>query len=198
MQQLKKHQPSKNLLFVSKKIKKYLVMYQVEFITRILASKYKDCIDMGKVKYWNEVLLPVYVDESFDALSPNLVKALIASESSFIVTTDRKDVPGDPRGLTQITEQTRSILSNIHSPELHDYYTMLKADELFDASANICAGVRWLFHKRHLLFNKQKRHPITWDGAIANYKSAWREDIREQNNTNAMVRFHEKYDWLMS
>ena len=67
-------------------------------------SKYDDLI-AGWVQYWNELLKPDV------PLDPNLIKALIASESSF----DPKKL-ADPknsnsaRSLTQITNDTRKLL----------------------------------------------------------------------------------------
>jgi hypothetical protein len=162
MQQLKKHQPSKTLHFVSKKIKKYLVMYQVKIITRILASKYKDFIDMGKVKYWNEIFMP---DNIIDG---NLIKALIATESSFDEKSDKHPKNGHPRGLMQILDKTRQILGD-HNGELHDNLVILKAEELFNPSANICAGIRWLFQKKYLL-STHLHKDVSWEEVIIEYK----------------------------
>jgi len=64
-------------------------------------GKYDNLI-AGWVQYWNDVLKP---DESLD---PNLVKALIASESRFEPTLlANKNNSNSARGLTQITRERR-------------------------------------------------------------------------------------------
>lgn len=69
----------------------------------------------GWVKYLNEIFNPI------EDLDPNLIKALIASESGFrpILLADPNN-PESARGLTQITGSTRVILGN-GKGELKDY-----------------------------------------------------------------------------
>jgi hypothetical protein len=113
----------------------------------------------GWTKYWNEVLKPN------EALDPNLVKALIATESSFRVDPQENKTA---RGLMQIMPNTRIYLQDIHG-ELRDHFVMVTAEELLQPSANICAGIRWLFRKKVIAKNKLNREP-TWIEAIADYK----------------------------
>jgi hypothetical protein len=118
----------------------------------------------GWVYFWNEVFQP---DVSLD---PNLFKALIATESGFDpnVLADPKD-PKSARGLAQITDETRKILGDERG-ELRDHYITITREELRDPNVNICAGVRWLFHKRHLASTNLGRQ-ATWEEAVAEYKS---------------------------
>jgi hypothetical protein len=135
-------------------------------------SKYDDLI-AGWVQYWNEVLQPDV------PLDPNLIKALIASESSFdpTILADRKN-PRSARGLSQITDQTRKILSD-EKGELRDHYITATREQMNDPSVNICSGVRWLFHKRELVSAKLGR-PATWEEAVAEYKSISKGTKRDQ------------------
>jgi hypothetical protein len=124
-----------------------------------------DSLIAGWTQYWNEVLKPA------DILSPNLVKALIASESGFTATSvANKKNKNSARGLLQITNQTRKILSDERG-EINEHYITLTRDELFDANLNICAGIRWLFYKRDFASRKLKRQ-ATWVEAVYEYKGA--------------------------
>lgn len=66
-----------------------------------------DRLIAGWTKYWNEVLKPEH------PLRPNLVKALIATESSFNPKAKALASKRNwARGLTQVTDQTLRILSD--------------------------------------------------------------------------------------
>jgi hypothetical protein len=125
-------------------------------------SKYDDFI-AGWVQYWNDILKP---DELLD---PNLVKALIASESGFEPTlmADKKN-SNSARGLTQITNDTRKLLDGYHGDLKDRLITVTKAD-LNDSNVNICAGVRWLFEKRHQASVHLKKS-ASWVEAVWEYK----------------------------
>lgn len=118
----------------------------------------------GWTRYWNDIFsLP-------DPLEPDLVKALIASESSFHANTN---IPagkgqGRARGLMQVTDGTMHILSDHHG-ELSNYLICYDHSKLLDPSANICAGVRWLFRKKVIADAKLGRKS-TWIEAVAEYK----------------------------
>lgn len=124
---------------------------------------YDDLI-AGWVKYWNDVFK---LDEP---LAPNLVKALIASESGF----DRKKLanrknPKSARGLMQLLDKTRVILGD-ENGELKGHRMVLTRTDLLDANLNICAGVRWLFYKR-LRASAKLGRTASWEEAVAEYKS---------------------------
>lgn len=125
-------------------------------------NAYDDFI-AGWVQYWNEVFNP---DEPLD---PNLVKALIASESSFKPTllANKKD-SDSARGLTQITNESRKLLGDDHG-DLKDHLITVTKEELNDPNINICAGVRWLFEKRRLVSAHLKR-PAPWIETVWDYK----------------------------
>jgi hypothetical protein len=138
----------------------------------------------GWTLYWNEVF------EAEDLLDPNLVKALIASESSFKPeqNTPNKDKKiGYARGLMQITDETIRIL---HGTEvgLKRHFIYLTHRDANDPSANICAGIRWLFLKRagakeRYLKAKLYDHIVTWDDAVAEYKGVLK-GILDKDNQN--------------
>lgn len=148
----------------------------------------------GWTKYWNEVF------NGEDPLDPNLVKALIASESSFKV--DQRTPTRDPKvfacGLMQITTETAHIMSN-HRGELKDQLIVLNNEELFNHSANICAGVRWLFRKK-VTAAKRLKHAASWDDAVAEYKGILKGIIENKNPDplNEMKIFRGFYQELKS
>jgi hypothetical protein len=125
-------------------------------------DQYDDLI-AGWVQYWNDVLKP---DEPLD---PNLVKALIASESRFEPTLlAKKKDSNSARGLTQITNDTRKILGGYHG-DLKDHLITVTKEELNDPNINICAGVRWLFEKRRLASVHFKKN-ASWVETVWEYK----------------------------
>jgi len=118
----------------------------------------------GWTLYWNEIFDPL------DRLSPNLVKALIMTESRFKEDARATASPGNlARGLMQITDQTLKILSDERG-ELKDFLIDIDQREAFDPNLNISAGVRWLFHKKNLL-EKKLRRKVSWEEAVMEYKS---------------------------
>lgn len=117
----------------------------------------------GWTQYWNDVLKPDI------PLDPNIVKALIATESSFNpkILANMKD-KNSARGLMQVTNVSRIILGN-EKGELKDHYVTLTREDLNDPSNNICAGIRWLFRKRAIASVLLAR-TATWEEAIYEFK----------------------------
>ena len=149
-------------------------------------GKYDDLI-AGWTQYWNDIL------KSSDPLDPNLVKALIATESRFIpnLLADKKK-QNSARGLMQITNGTRKILDDPKG-EIKDHYITATREELNDPSVNICAGIRWLFRKRAWASN-DLGHEASWEEAIAAYKGT--SVVTEERAKELMNRFREKYEAL--
>lgn len=123
-------------------------------------TKYDGLIS-GWTKYWNEVLRPDVL------LDPNLVKALIASESRFepAILANKKN-PKSARGLMQVTEFSRVIMADLNG-ELKDHFVDLSREDLDDPNLNLCAGIRWLIHKFKKL---PKRKAGSWEEAVWEYK----------------------------
>ena len=115
----------------------------------------------GWVQYWNEVLMPA------EPLDPDLIKALIATESSFDVNPEK--YRGKVHGLTQIRNDTWEYLQGADDEIKQNQIKVEKAQRL-DPSVNICCSVRWLFRKRVLAKAFLKRE-VTWMEAVAAYKS---------------------------
>jgi len=150
-------------------------------------NKYDEVI-AGWTKYWNEVLSPN------EPLDPNLVKALIATESGFDreakVRAGKK--AGWARGLMQVTDWALEILKD-EKGELRDHLIDLNQQDMTDASLSIAAGIRWLHRKRETASAKLKR-PATWLEAAADYKSyleQWRNDP-DHKQMKKLVNFYER------
>lgn len=123
-----------------------------------------DKLIRGWTRYWNEVLKPK------DPLDPNLVKALIASESGFNTKSENIASKGNKaRGLMQVTDQTLKILKD-EKGELKNHLVDLDQQDMYDPNANIGAGIRWLFRKKETASARLKRE-ATWEEAVAEYKA---------------------------
>lgn len=172
--------------------KDVLFGHEIEFIsktnpfleTRPLPCPYKgtenissandfDQLISGWCKYWNDIFKPDI------PISPNFVKALIESESTFnpnAFTKNKKSI-GPARGLVQLTEQSLRILKD-KKGEIKDHYVDLTKAELFDPSKNICAAIRWLFQKRKILQKRLERSP-QWLETVVEYKGLGRQLKKE-------------------
>lgn len=128
--------------------------------------------------YWNDIFKPE------EPLDPKLIKALMASESSFrqdpppghVRKKDAKKLKNPAKGLLQITRQTLKIL-NDPDGELKNHLFNIDSKELLTPSVNICMSVRWIFHKKVMATRRLKKE-ATWMEAIAEYKGY-------HKNTNA-------------
>ncbi len=141
-------------------------------------NKY-DFLIAGWTKFWNEILKPQ------DPPTPDFIKALIATESSFNLVKDQKSSDGAARGLIQVTDSTRKILQNFKG-ELRNHHIELTVEESRDPVTNIAAGIRWLHHKKFLAEYRLKRK-ITWEEAAAEYKGIL-NDIGKDDTTDRIMR----------
>jgi Transglycosylase SLT domain len=124
-------------------------------------NKY-DHLIAGWTKFWNEVLKPE------DPLSPDFVKALIATESSFNLVKDQSSHDGPARGLIQITESSRKIMQDLKG-EIKNHHIQLSIEESRDPVTNIGAGIRWLHYKK-LYAKRILKREATWEDAVIFYK----------------------------
>lgn len=96
-------------------------------------------------------------------------------------------------GLLQITEQTLHIL-NDHKGELSNYLMFIRAQDLFDPSINICAGVRWLFRKQ-ITASARLGRTATWEEGVIEYKSYW-DEINAKRVPSGIIRLRAYYEKL--
>ena len=151
-------------------------------------NKFDDLI-RGWTKYWNEVLQPA------TPLDPDLVKALIATESGFrsSIKTRAGKKAGWARGLMQVTDWTQEILAD-EDGEIRDHLVNVDQKDLTDPNANIAAGIRWLFRKKETASSRLGRE-ATWDEAIADYKS-YLPQVRAGKEPKAMKDLRDYYAQL--
>lgn len=147
-----------------------------------------DSIIAGWTKYWNDVLKPG------ENLDPDLVKALIATESGFDLEAKIKagKKAGYARGLMQITDWALEILKD-EKGELRDHLIDLDQKDMTKAELNIAAGIRWLHRKRETASAKLKRK-ATWIEAAADYKSyleQWQKNPSHKQ-MNKLIKYYER------
>jgi hypothetical protein len=117
----------------------------------------------GWVNYWNSIF------NSKIPLDPDLVKALIATESGFNKDSHVKNKRvKNAKGLMQITDQTQRILKDPKG-ELKDHLVHVAQNKLFDPVKNIGAGTRWLFRKKEIL-DARNHKDNSWFDVIWDYK----------------------------
>ncbi len=132
--------------------------YDSEGIVRPTPGRLKDYKDADKydelIAVWTD-----YFNKKFNAdppLDPDVVKALIASESGFRV---------DPRenkkafGITQITPGTLKIVQDPNGETKDFIFNKIRQKDLKDPNIAIPVGIRWLFRKRATAMNQLKRAP---------------------------------------
>lgn len=152
-------------------------------------NKY-DLLIAGWTKFWNEVLKPE------EPLSPDLVKALMATESSFKTPKDQKSSDGDARGLIQVTEGTRKILQDLKG-EVKDHHIELTVDESREPLTNISAGIRWLHYKKKYRERRLKKK-VTWEEAIVEYKGLAPQIARGKKANDIMTEIRKHYNHLQT
>lgn len=134
----------------------------------------------GWVKFWSDTLGQV------KAISPDFVKTLIMSESSFKTSAKATthDRPGLAIGLMQITTYTHKLIHPAQK-KLSDHTFKLSKKDLYDSNVNICVGVRWLFRKHQIAKHFLKKEPTELQLAeefkgIRNDKSIKADKIRKK------------------
>ncbi|MBX3021342.1 MAG: transglycosylase SLT domain-containing protein [Bdellovibrionales bacterium] len=149
-----------------------------------------DHLIAGWTKFWNEILNPK------TPLTPDFVKALIATESSFETPKDRNSSDGSARGLIQVTDNTRKALKDLKG-ELRNHYIELSVEESREPTTNIAAGIRWLHHKKKLAEHRLKRE-ITWEEAGAEYKGIFPQIGKNKTADGIMRKLREYHGRLQN
>ncbi|EKD71588.1 MAG: hypothetical protein ACD_46C00154G0003 [uncultured bacterium] len=140
----------------------------------------------GWTQYWNDIFK---LDHPLD---PNVVKALIATESSFDLHPKKHP---EVYGLMQIIGKTHQYLSG-EKGELKDHFICISASELLDASCNICSGIRWLFRKIETASWLLQRS-ATWEETVEDYKAILELRIHNKPyNPQPMKDFRQYHKWL--
>jgi len=134
-----------------------------------------------------------YFNQKFNTippLHPNVVKALIASESGF-----QSDPPGNKvaRGIAQITKQTFKTLQDPNGEAKDFIFYKIRQKDLLDPDIAIPLAIRWLFRKKAMATQKLKRASTT-EELILEYKGLLKSktDLKDKALTN----FRKNYDQL--
>lgn len=122
------------------------------------ADKYDDYIAVW-VDYFNKKLNLKF------PLDPDMVKALIASESTFKPEAINKNATG----LTQITTDTLKILQDLSGESKDFVFKDIRKKDLKDPNVSIAMGTRWLAYKKQYAERILKRQ-ATADEVIQVYK----------------------------
>ncbi|MBI2027916.1 MAG: transglycosylase SLT domain-containing protein [Deltaproteobacteria bacterium] len=123
-------------------------------------------------------------------IHPNVIKALIASESGF---------DANPRGnkkafgITQITKQTLRILQDPNGEAKDFIFNKIRLKDLKNPNIAIPMAVRWLFKKREMATRKLGRTP-TDEEMILEYKGMLKSNSRLKKN--ALINFRKHYENL--
>lgn len=144
------------------------------------ADKYDEAIAV-----WTD-----YFNKKFNAdppLDPDVVKALMASESGF-----RVDPPENKKafGITQITPSTLNIVQNPEGEAKEFIFHKIRQKDLKDPAIAIPMGVRWLFRKRATAMSQLKRAP-THEELILEYKGLLKSKTDYKNS--AFEKYKEEY-----
>jgi hypothetical protein len=133
-----------------------------------------------------------YFNNKFNSqppLDPNIVKALIASESDFILD------PKNPKatGIAQITPETHKVVQDPDG-EVKDFiFRDIRKKDLKNPSIAIPIAIRWLSRKKRLAEGKLGR-PVTAEEIILEYKGLLRSKSPFKNK--ALEKFRKEYGAL--
>lgn len=101
------------------------------------------------IQFW----LDYWKDQGVDLpeIDPLIIKALIATESTFNPTVHTKVKGSTTHGLMQLTSQSRRVLAGIPDAkgwrETKSNLVSVTEEDISDPVANIGVGIRWLAHK---------------------------------------------------
>lgn len=155
-------------------------------------GKLKEYTDADKydevIAIWTD-----YFSKKFGAkppLDPDVVKALIGSESGF---------QADPKlnktafGIGQITKQTLKILQDPKGETKDFIFNKIRLKDLKNPDVAIPLAIRWLFKKKQMAERKLKRSP-THQEVILEYKGLLKSKTPWRNN--ALESYDKKYSEL--
>jgi hypothetical protein len=101
------------------------------------------------VDYFNKIFPP---SPPFAPLDPDVMKALIASESDFKPKAKNKKA----KGIAQITPETLKALQNPCGELKDQLFKNIRQKDLDDPEISIPLATRWIFQKKNLVEQKLK------------------------------------------
>lgn len=150
------------------------------------SDKYDDLIAVW-CDYFNKKFPPAPPQTPLD---PNIIKALIASESDF------KNAPKNTKafGITQITPSTLKILLDPDGEAKNYVFKDIRQKDLKDPEIAIPMATRWLFRKQTTATTSLKRAP-TAEELILEYKGLLKSKTPYKDN--ALEKFKDTYAKLI-
>lgn len=145
------------------------------------ADKYDDIIAVW-TDYFNKKFRAIPV------LDPDVVKALIASESSF--NPDPLRNRKIALGIAQVTKKTLLLLQDQNGEAKEFIFKDIRQKDLKDPNISIPMAVRWLHRKRETAENKLKRVP-SHEEIILEYKGLLKSNSVYKNA--ALAKYREAY-----
>jgi hypothetical protein len=141
-----------------------------------------------QIAIWTDYFAKKFKDEP--AIHPNIIKALIGSESSFEV-----DPPGNKvaLGIAQITKQTFKVLQAADGEAKEFIFKGVRQKDLKNPDVAIPMGVRWLYVKQKLAKHKLGYWPSP-EELILEYKGMLKSNTPLKDK--ALKNFREKYATL--
>jgi len=136
--------------------------------------------------YFNKKFPPKPPEASLD---PNVIKALIASESGFKINSRN----GDAHGIAQITNSTLKILQDPDGEAKDFLFKDIRQKDLYDHEIAIPLATRWLFRKKATATNRLGHAPGTED-LILEYKGLLNSSTDYQKK--ALNSFRTAYELL--
>jgi hypothetical protein len=124
-----------------------------------------------------------------EPIDPDLIKALIASESTFNPNAINKKATG----LTQVTTDTLKILHNLEGEAKDFVFKDIRKKDLKNPNVSIAVGTRWLFYKKQYAERILKR-AATSDEVIQVYKGILGD--KSENANQIMKKFRNFYGKL--
>lgn len=175
---------------------KYLDLKMIEDIYRLYDKKNLVYPIKGKLKFSNESEFDDYIavwsdyfSKKFDLkqpLDPNMIKALIASESSFNPKAKNKNAIG----LTQVTKDTLKIIQDLNG-EVKDFvFKDIRQKDLLNCNVSVAVATRWLAYKQ-IYGNKILKRTATSDEVIQLYKGILND--KSEKAKEQMANYRDKY-----
>lgn len=131
-----------------------------------------------------------YFNKKFNAdppLDPDVVKALIASESGFRVDPSENK---KAFGISQITPSTLKILQDPNGEAKEFIFNKIRQKDLKDPNIAIPMSIRWLFRKKATAMNQLKKVP-DHEELILEYKGLLKSD--SEYKTKALDKYRDAY-----
>lgn len=143
-----------------------------------LLKEYKESDDYDElIAVWSDYFKKKFNTEN--PIDPDVIKALIASESSF--KPDPKGNRKIARGLTQITKGTHKILQDPKGETKEFIFKNIRQKDLVDPNASIPMAIRWLYRKQQTAASKLKRIP-THEDIILEYKGLLKSNSKYKHD----------------